>query len=116
MFFRRQRPKEVTFQDRLEALRSAGFAVESVGNGRVRVSREGVAAVLEDVRDGPPRIVERAGLLTGEAIAALVDGGFQKFFETHAGIRIPALASHLKAVHDFQEDLGEAVGLISLYN
>jgi len=48
-------------------------------------------------------------------IAALVDRGFQKFWR--AGDRsVPALAQQLKALHEFQEDLREALGLVSRYN
>jgi hypothetical protein len=46
----------------------------------------------------------------------LVDGGFQKFFQTPKGVRHPALAPELKAVHAFEEDLRQALGLVSLYN
>jgi hypothetical protein len=49
-------------------------------------------------------------------IAKLVDGGFQKFFLAPDGSRKPALASELKGIHEFQEDLREALGLESLYN
>jgi hypothetical protein len=61
-------------------------------------------------------VSERAGRIIGNEIGALVDGGFQKFFETSSKRRIPALAADLKAIHAFQEDLREGLGLISLYN
>jgi len=48
-------------------------------------------------------------------IAALVDGGYQKFWRA-GNRRVPALAQQLKALHDFEEDLREALGLESLYN
>jgi hypothetical protein len=62
------------------------------------------------------RINERAGILIGAEIAVLVDGGFQKFFRTPHGIRKPATADHLNALHDFEEDLMEAFGEKVLYN
>ncbi len=49
-------------------------------------------------------------------IATLVDGGFQKFLRTESGHQFPALATDLKALHDFQEDLRETLGIQSLYN
>jgi hypothetical protein len=52
----------------------------------------------------------------GTEIGTLTDGGFQKFFRTPSGKSKPALAEELKAVHDFQEDLREALGLTVLYN
>src|SRR5687768_2257097 len=99
MFFRREQPKETSFQQRLQALRQAGFSVEPIQDRRVRVSRGGCAAVIEDVPGGPPRVVERAGILFDGAIARLTDEGYQKFFRTPDGRRKPALAHELKAVH-----------------
>ena len=52
----------------------------------------------------------------GEETGVLVDGGFQKFFRTPSGKEKPALAAELQALHDFEEDLREALGLESLYN
>ncbi len=115
MFFRRERPRQITFQDRLEALRRAGFAVEPSAGGW-RAVRGGCAVLIGEASDGSPRIIERAGLLRDGEIAALIDGGFQKFFRTPSGLTKPALASELKAIHRFQEDLREALGLESLYN
>ncbi len=115
MFFRNERKKQHTFEDRLEAARAAGFSITPIDGGRVRVSRGCVAAVLAD-DGGMPRVVERAGIVVGNEIAALVDGGYQKFFQTPSGKRMPAQAADLKAIHDFQEDLREALGLQTLYN
>ena len=115
MFFRHDRKKQLTFEDRLEAARAAGFTISPADGGRVRVSRGHVAIVLAD-DGGVPRVMERAGIAVGNEIAALVDGGFQKFFQTPTGKRIPALAEDLRAIHDFQEDLREALGLETLYN
>lgn len=116
MFFRRARIKTLTFNDYLEKARAAGFTTTAASSGRARITRDGVSSILEDVPGAPPRTVERAGIVIGEEIASLVDGGFQKFFQTPAGKRKPALAEELKAVHAFQEDLREALGLVSLYN
>src|SRR5690349_20213175 len=115
MFFRRERPHQFTFQDRMDSLRSAGFTVTQTAGGTVRASR-GTNAV--DLREEGDRIrtVGRAGTLIGDEIGALVDGGYQKFFRTPSGIKRPALADDLKALHDFDEDLKEALGQPSLYN
>jgi len=116
MFFRRARPKELSFDERLEQVRRAGFTVErEPGSQRVRISRDCCATVLE-LQDGSLRVVERPGTVMGNEIGALTDGGFQKFFLTPSGKRRPALAEDLKRLHDFQEDLREALGQISLYN
>jgi hypothetical protein len=115
MFFRREPPKQITFDQRMEALQKAGFVTSPAPAGRVMVTRDCYAAVLED-NAGAPRVVERAGILMPGGIGKLVDGGFQKFFMTPDGRKKPALASELKAIHEFQEDLREALGLVSLYN
>jgi len=115
MFFRRERPKVITFEERLESLRTAGFTVQPQGAGRVRVIRDNCAADVEDIPGAAPRI-GNAGVLIGDEIGLLVDGGFQKFFRTRGGKRIPGLASDLKALHNFEEDAREALGLPSLYN
>jgi hypothetical protein len=116
MFFRREQPRVKTFDDYMNQARSAGFTVERMGGGRVRISRDGAAAVVESSPDATPRFIERAGVMIGQEIASLVDGGYQKFLATPLGKRRPALASDLKLIHNFQEDLREALGLTSLYN
>jgi hypothetical protein len=64
--------------------------------------------------DAAPRI-ERAGWLVGGEIAALIDEGYQKFWRA-GGRDVPAQARQLQALHEFEEDLREALGLESLYN
>lgn len=115
MFFRRERKQVPTFSQRLEAARAAGFTILPLEDGRWRVTRDSVAAVLADA-GGTPRMVERAGIVIGSETGLLVDGGYQKFLQTPSGKRKPALAGELKAIHNFQEDLREALGLESLYN
>lgn len=116
MFFRRERPKHLTFEDHINAARAEGFKVESAGGVRYRVERNGVAAVFEPGPDGVPSVVERAGVAMGKEIGTLTDGGFQKFFTTPSHQRKPALAGELKEIHNFEEDLREALGLTTLYN
>jgi hypothetical protein len=115
MFFRRDRPKNLTFADRLDNLRKAGFSVASAPNGATRISR-GYCAV--DVRESGASvdISDRAGITMGNEIGVLIDGGYQKFFQTPSGKRKPALAEELKVLHDFEEDVKEALGEVNLYN
>jgi hypothetical protein len=114
MFFRRQAPCNLTFAERLENVRKSGFTAAQTGAGTVRVTRGNCAIDLREeggeVRGG------RAGWLIGGEIGALVDGGYQKFFRTPSGKKVPALADELKALHDFEEDLKEALGQESYYN
>ena len=114
MFFRRRAPKTITFADRLADLRAEGFELDQPAGGPVTARKNGCAAIISDAY-GQPR-VDSIGVLLGADIALLVDGGFQKFLETPAGKRQPALASELKALHEFQEDLREALGLATYYN
>lgn len=115
MLFRRDRPKTFTFEDSVSQLRAAGFETLPDIAGRVRVLRSGIAAVIES-GGAKPQLVERAGVVLGNEIGTLVDGGFQKFFRAPSGVRKPAVASELKAIHEFEEDLRESLGLVSLYN
>jgi len=115
MFFRRQHLKNPTFAERLETLRNAGFVIAPVADGVVRATRGGCAVDLKD-ENGTVAIAQRAGVAQGSEIAALVDGGFQKFFETPSGGKKPALADDLKALHGFEEDLKEGLGQESYYN
>jgi len=116
MFFRRERPKHLTFEDHMSAARAAGFRTESAGGGKTRIERNGIAAVFTSGPDEVPQVAERAGVVMGKEIGTLTDEGFQKFFTTPHGKQKPALAPELKEIQNFQEDLREALGLTSLYN
>jgi hypothetical protein len=112
MFFRRKQPSEPTFENRLGALRQAGFEAVKQPDGRIQVRKHGCAAMISEGR--PPRI-ERAGWMIGERTAQLVDEGHQKFWDSGER-QVPALASQLQALHEFEEDLRAALGVESLYN
>ena len=116
MFFRRERIKKLTFEDYVQKAREDGFKTQAAESGKVRVERSGVACILEASVDGTPRATTKAGVIVQGEIAALTDQGFQKIFLTPDGKRKPALAEDLRAIHEFQEDLREALGLTSLYN
>ena len=53
-------------------------------------------------------------LMSGE-ISKLIDHGYQKVLKTSKA-EYPATAEHLKALHDFSEELKKGLGMISLYN
>ena len=114
MFFRREKLKQLTFQDYVANLKQAGFEVTSSPDG-TRVSKLCCAAILRDGGDGPP-VIGKAGVVAGDELAHLVNAGYQQFFRTPSGKVIPAAAQHLRALHDFQEDMKEALGMVSLYN
>jgi hypothetical protein len=115
MFFRRAKPHLDTFSERMEKLKQAGLAVESLPGGKARVTRGTIGAVVEDVPGGLPR-VSKAGLIMGDEIGVLVNEGYQVFWRTPSGKTRPALSTQLHALHEFEEDLKEGLGLTSLYN
>jgi hypothetical protein len=115
MFFRTQKPKTVPFEDRLATLKQLGFTVQPEAGGHFRVSRSGCASIIADLGNGKVGI-GKPGVVLGGEIAALISGGYQMFLRTPSGKEAPALATHLKALHSFDEDLREALGLVSLYN
>lgn len=115
MFFRHEKQRDPTFEERLSALTQHGFSVVREGAGGARVTRGQCGAIVQDQGDGKVGL-GKAGVLVGSEIATGVHGGYQMFLRTPSGKEIPALASHLKALHSFDEDLREALGLTSLYN
>jgi hypothetical protein len=116
MFFRRETAKKLAFSDYLAKACEAGFTVESLGGTKVKVSRQNVAAILEDVPGSAPKIVESAGVMIGPEIGRLVDGGYQKFIITPSGKKRAALATDLHTIHEFEEDLRQALCLPEMYN
>jgi hypothetical protein len=115
MFFRRTRAKVPTFQERVSVLANAGFITQSMSDGRVRVSKHGVAALIGDEGKGQPEI-EKAGIIYGNDIATLLNAGYQMFLEVPGGKRFPAHAEQLKALHEFEDDVKDALDLTNLYN
>ncbi len=114
MFFRREKPRELGFDDRLEGLSQYGMATGKKGGGKAAVMRKGCAAVLVD--QGSKVEIERAGVVVGHEIGELTHGGYQMFFITPSGVKEPALAEQLRDLHEFLEDLREGLGHESLYN
>jgi hypothetical protein len=115
MFFRREKPHQWTFQERIDNLKQFGFASAPESSGRVKVTRKWFGATVEDLAAGKVK-VDKAGLLQGGEVATLANRGYQMFFRAPSGREVPALAEQLKELHAFEEDLREGLGLTSLYN
>lgn len=115
MFFRRDRPKIPTFSERIDLLKQAGFATEQLPDDRVKITKHGVGAMVGDKEKNQPEI-EKAGILVGGQVAVLVAGGYQEFLELPNGRQLPATSEQLQNLHEFEEDVKEALGVISLYN
>jgi hypothetical protein len=115
MFFRNKEAKQSTFEDRIGNLKQYGFQSVVQSSGVARVKRDGYAAMVESLGGGNVKI-GKAGVLVGEEIGELVNLGYQMIIRTPSGVELPALATHLKKLHAFDEDLREGLGLTSLYN
>jgi len=85
--------------------------------GAYRVSKDGCAAEIapSTVKGSPTRLLTKSGWVLGGEIARLVDRGYQKFIKT-SKVEIPATAEHLRAIHEFSEELSDAIGGTTLYN
>jgi hypothetical protein len=115
-----KKPVRPTFDQCMGTLRERGFEVSTftgAPNGTL-VSKYGAAAVLvpaADLEGGPATFFERPGVLVRGQIARLLDRGYQKFLKT-SQFELPATAPQLHAIHQFQEELTQAIGGTSLYN
>lgn len=112
----------ISWEQASENLKARGFDVLEVPNtpGRLFVKKYNCSAAIErhdDPKEGETavKIFARPGYLIGGEITRLVDKGFQKFLKT-SKTEVPATADHLKAIHQFTEELREATGAFSLYN
>ena len=115
-----KKPVRATFDQCMGTLRERAFEVSSFKgiSGGTLVAKYGAAAVLvpaADLEGGPATFFERPGILVRGEIARLLDRGYQKFIKT-AQFELPATAAQLHAIHQFQEELTQAIGGISLYN
>src|SRR6201994_5122565 len=117
-------PKKITvrsFDDVLGLLGGQRFDVAPAQEAAkrtpnaVQVRKYGCAAEIAPAADGTVEIVTRPGWLLNGEITRLVDRGYQKFLKT-SKLEIPAAADHLRALHEFTEELKEAIGAPSLYN
>ncbi|MDP9038270.1 MAG: hypothetical protein M3O02_03225 [Acidobacteriota bacterium] len=118
-----------TFEEALSTLAGQQFDVSSArdgsgstpvgGAGRAvkafQVRKYGCAAEIAAAPDGTTLVLARPGWLLAGQIARLVDRGYQKFLKT-SKLEVPATADHLRALHEFSEELKEAAGGTSLYN
>jgi hypothetical protein len=110
-----------SFNDVLSILGSQRFDVAPAQEGAKRtpnafqVRKYGCAAEIASAPDGSVEVLARPGWLLNGEIARLLDRGYQKFIKT-SKLEIPATADRLHALHEFSEELNEAIGATSLYN
>jgi hypothetical protein len=110
-----------SFNDVLSILGSQRFDVAPAHEGAKRtpkafqVRKYGCAAEIAETPDGSVELLARPGWVLGGEISRLLDRGYQKFLKS-SKLEIPATADHLRAIHEFSEELKEATGATSLYN
>jgi hypothetical protein len=105
-----------TYDDAVNWLRQHQFdLIEAPGTAhRVFLKKYGCSAAIQQSPEGV-KIFAYPGYLVGGEISKLVNKGYQQFLKT-AKTEVPATADQLKALHQFSEELKEALGLPSLYN
>ena len=110
-----------SFNDVVALLGGQRFDVAPAQEGSKRVAKAvqirkyGCAAEIAPAPDGTVEILARPGWLLNGEIARLLDRGYQKFIKT-SKMEIPATADHLRSLHEFSEELNEAIGATTLYN
>jgi hypothetical protein len=106
-----------TWEEALTWLRDHGFdLLEAPGTqSRVFLKKLGVSCAIEKNGADGVKIFAYPGYLVSGEIAKLVNKGYQQFLKT-SKTEVAATADHLKALHQFSEELKEALGLPSLYN
>jgi len=106
-----------TYEDAVAWLRDHGFDIlEAPGtSNRVFLKKHNCSAAIQKEASGEAKVFARPGYVIGGEIAKLIDRGYQKFLKT-TKTEVPATADHLRAIHEFTEELKEALGGVSLYN
>jgi hypothetical protein len=106
-----------TYDDAVAWLRDHAFDIlEAPGTThRVFLKKHNCSAAIQKEPNGKVKVFARPGYLLSGEISKLIDRGYQKFLKTTKA-EVPATADHLRALHDFTEELKEALGGVSLYN
>ncbi|HLI62604.1 MAG TPA: hypothetical protein VKV05_04335 [Terriglobales bacterium] len=112
-----KRVKTVSFEEAVAWFRGHGFELTEAPGARNRIflKKYQCSAAIERAGDGGVEIFAYPGYLINGEISKLVDHGYQKVLQTSKGV-YPATADHLKALHEFAEELKQGIGGISLYN
>jgi hypothetical protein len=106
-----------TYEDAVNWLREHGFdLIEAPGTqARVFLRKYNVSAAIQKTDDGGVKIFAYPGYLISSEISKLVNKGYQQFLKT-SKTEVPATADHLKALHQYSEEMKEALAIPSLYN
>lgn len=106
-----------TYEEAVEALRQAGFdLLDAPGTqNRVFLKKYNCSAAIQKDDSGGVKIFAYPGCLISGEIAKLVNRGYQQVLKT-SKTEVAATADHLTQLHQFTEELKEAIGAPSLYN
>jgi hypothetical protein len=106
-----------TYDEAVQWLRDHGFELlEAPGvQNRVFLKKNNCSAAIEKTDNGGVRIFAYPGYLISGEISKLINRGYQQFLKT-TKTEVPATADQLHALHQFTEELKEAIGAPSLYN
>ena len=106
-----------SYEEAVNWLREHGFdLIEAPGTqARVFLRKYNVSAAIQKTDDGGVKIFAYPGYLISSEISKLVNKGYQQFLKT-SKTEVPATADHLKALHQYSEEMKEALALPSLYN
>jgi hypothetical protein len=115
MFFRREKPRIPSFDERLKGLEAAGIRSAKKSSDTAVAMRGRCAAAIRKTGENDYRL-DPVGIAIGKEVGELTDAGNQKFWLTPSGKKEAATAEQLKELHAFKEDLREGLGLTSLYN
>jgi hypothetical protein len=112
-----KKQQQPNYDEAVAWLREHGFDIlDAPGTqNRIFLKKYNCSAAIEKADDEAVRLFAKPGYLIGGEISRLIDKGYQKFLKT-TKTEVPATADHLKALHQFSEELREAVGGVSLYN
>jgi hypothetical protein len=106
-----------TYEEAAQWLRDHGFdLLDAPGvQNRIFLKKYNCSAALEKNAEGGVRIFAYPGYLISGEISKLINRGYQQFLKT-TKTEVPATADKLHALHQFTEELKEAIGAPSLYN
>jgi len=102
-------------QKAIESLAALGFTVGST-RGVVRVEKYRSGAEFRQDTDGSYQMTILPTIMVKGQFSRLWDAGYQKFLLTDEGIKLPALATHLENLRQFNEELRTALGVPTFYN
>jgi len=106
-----------SYDDAVGWLRDHGFDIlEAPGTAnRIFLKKYNCSAAIQKTEEDGVKVFAQPGYLVQGEISKIVNRGYQQFLKT-SKTELPATADHLRALHDFSEELKEAIGASSLYN